>query len=109
MDDFVRVGSLAEVPEGELRAFDIDGHRACVAHVGPSVYAMGDECTHQGCSLADDGEIAEDGDGVVCLCHGSIFDVHTGEPIEGPAIDPVPIYSVRVVDGWIEVGPRQDD
>lgn len=105
MDEFVRVGSLAEVPEGELRAFEMPGGRACVVHVGPGVYAVGDECTHQGCSLAEDGEITEDGDGVECVCHGSVFDVHTGEPTTGPAVDAVPVYPVRVVDGWIEVGP----
>lgn len=109
MDDFVRVGSLAEVPEGELRAYDMLGQRACVAHVGPGVYAIGDECTHAGCSLAEDGAITEDGEGVVCECHGSIFDLHSGEPIEGPATDPVPVYAVRVVDGWIEVGPVSED
>ena len=108
-EEFQRIGSLAEVPEGELRAFDLDGERACIAHVGPAVYAIGDECTHQGCSLAEDGEITSDGDGVECSCHGSIFDVHTGEPIQGPATDPVPTYVVQVVDGWLEVAKKDDE
>ena len=36
---------------------------------------------------------------------GSVFDLETGEPTEGPAADPVPVFPVREVDGWIEVLP----
>jgi nitrite reductase/ring-hydroxylating ferredoxin subunit len=32
-----------------------------------------------------------------------VFDLETGEPVDGPARDPVPLYAAREVDGWIEV------
>ena len=48
-----RVGSLAEVPEGELRSFDLPGLRVAIAHVENDLYVFGDECTHEGCSLAE--------------------------------------------------------
>jgi nitrite reductase/ring-hydroxylating ferredoxin subunit len=35
-----------------------------------------------------------------------VFDLETGEPTEGPAADPVPVYPVREVEGWIEVLPH---
>jgi 3-phenylpropionate/trans-cinnamate dioxygenase ferredoxin subunit len=108
MAEFVRVGSLAEVPDGELRAFELSGERACVAHVGGTVVAFGDECTHAGCSLAEDGEIV-DADTVECVCHGSRFDMHSGEAVQGPAVDPLPSYAVQIVDGWIEVAPADED
>lgn len=103
-DDFQRIGSLAEVPEGELRAFDLPGVRVAIAHVENELFAFGDECTHEGCSLAE-GELGEQEDSVVCPCHGSEFDLRTGEPVVGPAEDPVRVYTVRVVDDWIEVAP----
>lgn len=103
--DFIRVGALAEVPEGELRAYELPGGRVAVAHVENELFALGDECTHAGCSLAE-GELDEQADTVVCPCHGSAFDVRSGEPLEGPAVDPVPVFQIRVQDGWIEVGPR---
>jgi 3-phenylpropionate/trans-cinnamate dioxygenase ferredoxin component len=102
--DFIRIGSLAEVPDGELRAFETASGRVTVAHVESHLFAFGDECTHAGCSLAD-GELDDRDETVACPCHGSVFDVETGEPTEGPAVDPVPVYPVRVVDGWIEVRP----
>jgi nitrite reductase/ring-hydroxylating ferredoxin subunit len=45
---------------------------------------------------------------VVCPCDESEFDLATGEPMGGPAVDPVPVYSVRVVDAWIEIGPSNE-
>jgi nitrite reductase/ring-hydroxylating ferredoxin subunit len=34
-----------------------------------------------------------------------VFDVETGEPLEGTARDPLRLHTVREVDGWIEVSP----
>ncbi|HJS26050.1 MAG TPA: Rieske 2Fe-2S domain-containing protein [Actinomycetota bacterium] len=106
-ESFRRVGSLAEVPEGELRSFDLPGLRVAIAHVENELYAFADECTHEGCSLAE-GAFGAQEDSVVCPCHESEFDLGTGEPLAGPAVDPVPVYAVRVLDSWIEVGPALD-
>ena len=104
---FHRVGTLAEVPEGELRSFDLPGLRLAIAHVENELFAFGDECTHEGCSLAE-GSLGAQEDSVVCPCHESEFDLATGEPLGGPASDPIPVYLVRVSDGWIEVGPAHE-
>ena len=106
-ESFRRVGSRAEVPEGELRSFDLPGLRVAIAHVENELYAFGDECTHEGCSLAE-GTLGDQEDTVVCPCHGCEFDLATGEPVEGPAVDPVPVYSVRVIDECIEVRPPSE-
>src|SRR4029450_11815490 len=84
-----RVGSLAEVPEGELRSFDLPVLRVAIAHVENELFAFGDECTHEGCSLAE-GTLGDQEDTVVCPCHQSEFDLATGEPVGGPAVDPGP-------------------
>jgi 3-phenylpropionate/trans-cinnamate dioxygenase ferredoxin subunit len=107
--DFIRVGALAEIPDGEMRAFDTPGGRVAVAHVEQRLFAFGDECTHQGCSLSD-GEFSDRDATVECPCHGSVFDVETGEPVEGPAQDPVPIYAARITDdGWAEVATSREE
>jgi 3-phenylpropionate/trans-cinnamate dioxygenase ferredoxin component len=102
--EFVRVASLAEVPEGELRDFELPVGKVAVAHIENELFALGGECTHEGCLLAE-GEIDEMAETVVCPCHGSAFDVRSGEPVEGPAQDPVPRYPIRLEDGWIEILP----
>jgi 3-phenylpropionate/trans-cinnamate dioxygenase ferredoxin subunit len=102
-ETFQRVASLAEVPEGELRAYDLPAGRIAVVHVEQELFALGDECPFDGGSLAE-GELGEQEDSVICPGDGSEFDVRTGEPVEGPAVDPVPVYAVRVEEGWIEIG-----
>lgn len=106
--DFIRVGTLAEVPEGELRAYDLPVGRVAVAHMENEVFAFGDECPHGGCALSE-GELDEDEDTVVCPDDSSAFDVRTGEPLHGPAVDAIPIFQARVQDGWIEVGPAMGE
>jgi 3-phenylpropionate/trans-cinnamate dioxygenase ferredoxin subunit len=103
-EPYRRVGSLAEVPEGELRSFDLPGLRVAVAHVENELFAFEDECTHEGCSLAE-GALGAQEDTVVCPCHESEFDLATGEPVGGPAVDPVRVFAVRVSEDWIEIGP----
>ena len=40
---------------------------------------------------------------VVCPCHGSEFDVRTGDVLSPPALDPLPIYEAREEDGALLV------
>ena len=42
-------------------------------------------CTHQGCPVG----AVEDGE-IVCPCHMSHFDISTGDPVSGPAQEPLP-------------------
>jgi 3-phenylpropionate/trans-cinnamate dioxygenase ferredoxin subunit len=107
--DYIRVGGIAEIPEGELRAYDTPAGRVAIAHVEHRLFAFGDECTHAGCSLAE-GAFDDREATVTCPCHGSVFDVETGEPVEGPAQDPVPVFPAHATDdGWVEVGTRPEE
>jgi len=101
--EYTRVGAVAEIPEGEMRAFDTTAGRVAIAHVEQRLFAFGDECTHMGCSLSETGTFDDRAATVECACHGSVFDVETGEPVEGPAEDPVPVFRTREVEGWVEV------
>jgi cytochrome b6-f complex iron-sulfur subunit len=40
---------------------------------------------------------------VICLCHGSEFDVTDGAVLQGPAREPVETYETRVEGGSLEV------
>jgi nitrite reductase/ring-hydroxylating ferredoxin subunit len=93
MGELATVTVLDELDSRELAAFDVIGKRIAIATVGDTFYAFGDTCTHQGCSLAD-GEL--DGATVTCPCHGSQFNVTTGEVLRGPAREPVRSYPVRL-------------
>jgi nitrite reductase/ring-hydroxylating ferredoxin subunit len=100
MGEFVTVGKADDVPVGEARAFDVGGTVVAVAHTEGAWFAIDDTCTHRQCSLAE-GDIYE---GVVtCPCHGSEFDLSSGEAVNGPAEDPVRTYEVRVEGEEVQV------
>ena len=50
-----------------------------------------------------DGEL--DGEEVECECHGSRFNVRTGQVLNGPATENLELYSVRVDGDDVLVGP----
>lgn len=102
MAEFVTVGDAAEVPEGEAKAFDVNGAEVAVARVHGALYAFSDICTHRHCNLATGGELEDFH--LECECHGSVFDIRTGEVHNPPATEPLQTFEVRELDGQIQVG-----
>ena len=100
MDEFMTIEGARDLGEGELAAFNVGGERIAVANVSGTLHAFDDTCTHLGCSLAD-GDL--EGTVVTCPCHGSRFDVTTGDVLLGPAREPVRSYSVRVENQALQV------
>jgi 3-phenylpropionate/trans-cinnamate dioxygenase ferredoxin subunit len=92
--EFVTVIKASEIPVGEITPIDVRGTRVALVNVGGTYYAFDDACTHEQCSLAEEGELA--GTTVTCTCHGSEFDVRTGKVLAPPATLPVKVYAVRV-------------
>lgn len=90
---FTRVGTTADVADGQMRVFDIAGTKVNVTNASGRLYAFDDTCTHMGCSLAN-GTL--EGTTVTCACHGSQFDVTLGTVLRGPAQRPVRSRAVQV-------------
>lgn len=98
----VDVCADAELGDGEARVVDVGGEPVAVVRSGGRLYAFADICSHEECALSDgmmsDREIE-------CPCHGSIFDMRTGEALTGPALASVRVYRVAVEAGRVVVGP----
>lgn len=73
---------------------------AVVKDSAGTIHAIGDTCTHGDISLAEG--FVED-DTLECWAHGSKFELTTGKPLTLPAYEPVPVFSVSVVDGDVYV------
>ena len=101
MAEFVPVLGAGDLGEGEMRAFDVRGTKIAVANVRQvrSTPSTTRARTWQ-CSLAE-GDLEETT--VICPCHGSEFDVSSGEVLQGPAREPVETYETRVEGGNLEV------
>lgn len=97
-----RVCSIQDVPDGEVRSFDLGSVRIAVAHIGEAFYAIGDRCTHQDVSLSE-GELLAGSCELECPKHGSCFSLETGVPNSLPATKAVPTYVVRIDDAAVYV------
>lgn len=106
MPEWTTVARTGELPEGEMTGSMVGGEEVLVANLGGQYRAVGATCTHAGCSLADDGDL--EGGEVVCGCHGSIFDLETGEAVGPPADEPVPVLEVRVEGDEVQVAVPGD-
>lgn len=106
-DEFVPVMAESELPEGGMRRVETDGVGILLARTsGGEIRAIAATCNHFSGPLQD-GE--RESDTVVCPWHRSRFDLHSGEPLEGPAVFPQASYETRVRDGNVEVKAVADN
>jgi nitrite reductase/ring-hydroxylating ferredoxin subunit len=103
--EYQRVARSGQVPEGVVRRFFVDDVEIAVARSEGEVYAMSNYCTHLDCLLSA-GRVTEDG--LLCSCHGSVFDYASGEPITPPATRPIRVYPVKEENGEIFVALPSD-
>jgi 3-phenylpropionate/trans-cinnamate dioxygenase ferredoxin component len=91
----------AEIPAPGMRQVLVGEAAVCVAHTEDGGwYAIDDSCTHEDCSLSK-GDLSDHL--VECPCHGSQFDVRTGDVLNLPAVLPVHTHQVTVVGDRVRV------
>ncbi|MGH3494114.1 MAG: Rieske (2Fe-2S) protein, partial [Sciscionella sp.] len=104
--EFVRVARSGQVPDGHVRRFYAGEVELAVARLNGTAYATSNYCTHLDCLLSS-GKLVDDGIG--CSCHGSVFDLETGEAVCPPATKPIKTFPLREQDGEIFVGIGEGD
>lgn len=103
---FHRVARSGQIPEGYVRRFYVDELECALARLNGKAYATSNYCTHLDCLLSS-GKLVDDGLG--CSCHGSVFDLETGDPVYPPATEPIQVYPVKEEDGEVFVGVSEAD
>ena len=101
MENFIEVAKTDDVSPGSATVVDVKGVEIALINSGGQLHAIGNECTHAGGSLGD-GELIEENQ-IECPLHGSVFDITSGEPVVGPADEPVPTYPVKVTNGVVSI------
>ncbi|MEJ7797770.1 MAG: Rieske 2Fe-2S domain-containing protein [Solirubrobacteraceae bacterium] len=102
--DWTDALAAEDLRDAQPMAVDVGDTPVLLVRAGDDVLAVHDRCSHRGCSLAS-GDI--EGATVTCACHGSRFDLRSGEILRGPATAPQPAFDARTHDGRIEVRLRQ--
>lgn len=98
--DFTPVMGEAELPEAKPTKVETKGLRIVLVKRGETVFALNDNCAHEGCSLTT-GHL--EGDTIVCSCHGSTYSLRDGSVVHGPAVYAQPSYETRINNGQIEI------
>jgi len=99
--EFVTIADEADVPPGERLFIEIDQKPIVLFNLAGHYYAIADLCSHDDGPLGD-GDL--DGLEVICPRHGARFDIRTGKVLALPAVEDIPAYPVRVIDGEIQIG-----
>lgn len=94
------LAALDDIPVGgAIPATSADGAEVILARPSDTeVVGFSAICTHQGCT------VAPADDSIQCPCHGSVYDLLTGENVSGPAPSPLESFSVRVEGGAVVEG-----
>jgi nitrite reductase/ring-hydroxylating ferredoxin subunit len=100
---FVRVATLAGLSDPALSVVTVEGEDILLVRMGDSVYAVGNECTHEWIWL-DDGILHAESCEIECPMHEGRFDLRTGEATHEPCEKPLPSYPVRVEGDDVLVG-----
>lgn len=83
--------SLDKIPVGGITSVTIDQKPAFIVRpTSDTVRAFSAICTHKGCT------VVSAGDQLICPCHGSHFELLTGNVVRGPAQKPLLPIAVTI-------------
>lgn len=114
-------GEVGDVPEGGMKAVEVDGRAFVLFNLDGDLYAYRDQCPHQGAAIScglisgamlpsepgKEPEYGLEGRVVICPRHRWKFSIETGETIYGADPRRLPSVPVRVENGRILIGVRR--
>ena len=98
----IPIANSSEVPNNSTKSFTAKNRYGYsttyfVARSSDGLIGMNATCTHNGCTVKQESE------GLLCPCHGALFDPKNGDRLRGPASYPLERVSVREADGTIYI------
>lgn len=94
MSDFQKISSLSELKDGEVKGVKVDNEQIALYRLGDEVFATSDICTHEECIISDNFYV--EGEEVECTCHGSRFNIKTGENTVPPAAESLKTFPTKI-------------
>lgn len=92
----VKVAAKSDIEKGRVKQVKMGEDLVALYHTEEDEwFATSDLCTHQHCNLSHEGGKLS-GHEIECDCHGSKFDIKTGDVLLPPAVEPLKTYKVAV-------------
>ena len=93
----------SEINPGEVKSYEFGDLKIVICNVNGEYFAVSDVCSHDdGELISGSGKLTE-GCQLECPRHGARFDVKTGKATRMPAIAPIKIYNVKVLNDELEI------
>jgi nitrite reductase/ring-hydroxylating ferredoxin subunit len=94
-EDFVRVGTIADVPPGRMKRVEVDGRDLALINLDGTFFALDNNCPHNGGPLAQ-GLLDSCAGQVTCPWHAWTWDVRTGRAVAPPVGYRAITHKVRI-------------
>ena len=92
MNDFTKVATNSEIPEGGKLYVELDERLVVIFRAGGDLYCLDDVCTHDGGPLGE-GQLS--GYEIACPRHGAKFDMRTGQALTMPATEATAVHEIK--------------
>jgi NADPH-dependent 2,4-dienoyl-CoA reductase/sulfur reductase-like enzyme/nitrite reductase/ring-hydroxylating ferredoxin subunit len=102
--DLSRGIPFGDLPDQGMLIGHVGDQEVLLVRAGEDVFAVSPHCTHYHGPLAE-GLVV--GRTIRCPWHHACFDLHTGEALQAPAIDPIACWDVERSDGMISVRSKR--
>lgn len=90
--------ALPDDPVGTIRPLELDGVPYVAVRHADGWAVLPDDCPHATCPFSTNGEVVDDYV-LICNCHGSEFDLRSGEVLLGPATESLQLRDLDGLDG----------
>ncbi|MGK7396016.1 MAG: FAD-dependent oxidoreductase, partial [Candidatus Cyclobacteriaceae bacterium M3_2C_046] len=98
--------SVNSIHEGQMKIFEVGGHRILLAKKQEKLYAVSGTCPHYGAPL-EQGVLYQDR--LMCPWHHACFNIKSGQLLEPPALDNLYKYELSIENEKVYVDlPTQD-
>ena len=92
MNDFTKIATNSEIPEGGKLYVELDERLVVIFRAGGDLYCLDDVCTHDGGPLGE-GQLS--GYEIACPRHGAKFDMRTGQALTMPATEATAEHEIK--------------
>ena len=99
MSEFQPAVPLDSLKEGEVTGARVGGKALALYLLEGQPYCTDDLCPHEDCFFTEVGVV--EGEEVECACHGSRFNIRSGENTAPPSTDPIQTFPTRVQEGQV--------
>jgi len=97
---FVKLASINDAKPNSMIGVTVNDQKILLANLNGNYYALSDKCMHRGCQLSK-GKL--EGEKVICPCHGSTYDLKTGNFLKGPTKKAQPKYELKIENNDIMI------